>query len=414
MGCCERTHLTAEYNAPGRNLLLHGERERNLRARWILVCALWLASFAFSVSSYVFLNDHFDRISRARQIARYGELPFSDFLDPGYFMTEFSSAGLQLLLGDSLLADVLLGSVFVATGSTLVACLSWQVSKSYLVSLVAAVLALFAFPRGYDFDKVLFYPMAVALCWRYADAPSAKHLWALAIGATVSGLFRYDTGVFVLVAALATLGVVHAGDWVALRRRLRGLLVALGCLSLPVLAYLQWTAGVLNSVDQVVSYGQREFGGTRISTAPAISLTALLTLRQLPPPSQTVIIRWHPSVDEKTRTSAEARYTLVEGTPREDGDQTWRYRIEDPSTSTLRSLLQDPIVQDASGIVQERLTLTPESWWMRSQRAVPLLRVRLFAGAWHVANAEALLYDLFHLLPFVAAFALRYNQGDMA
>src|SRR5262245_35473530 len=121
--------------------LLHSDRDRTLRSRRIILGVLWLAAFALSVSSYVFLDDHFDRISRARQIARYGELPFRDFLDPGYFVTEFSSAGLQLLLGDSLLADVLLSSVFVASGTTLVASLCSRVSHSMLVSLAAATLA---------------------------------------------------------------------------------------------------------------------------------------------------------------------------------------------------------------------------------------------------------------------------------
>jgi hypothetical protein len=382
----------------------HGNHSWSSRSSWILLCAVCVAAFVFSVSSYVFLDDHFGRISPARQIARYGDLPFKDFLDPGFLMTEFSSAGLQLLLGDSLLGDVLLSSLFVATGTTLVAYLAWQVSRSYLASLLATLLTLLTFPRAYDFDKVLFYPAAVVLCWRHAESPSKNRLWTLAAGAVVSGLFRYDTGVFVLVSALATLAVAHAGNWMTLGRQVLRLAMAVGCLSLPVVGYLQWTAGLLNTVDQVTSYGQREVGGTRISTAPAISLTAPLTLAQLPPPSQTVVIRWRAAIDEETRRGAEARYTLVEGIPREEGNDTWRYRIQDPSASTLRSLLQDPLVQDTSGIAQDRLT--PESWWMRAQRAIPPLRVRLFAGAWHVDNAEAFLYYLFHSLPFVAALAL--------
>ncbi|HEU4693106.1 MAG TPA: hypothetical protein VFS23_32310, partial [Vicinamibacterales bacterium] len=62
--------------------------------------AIWLAAFCFSFLTLEFVNDHFGRISPGRQIARYGELPFSDFLDPGYFLTELSSAAVQRLFGD--------------------------------------------------------------------------------------------------------------------------------------------------------------------------------------------------------------------------------------------------------------------------------------------------------------------------
>jgi hypothetical protein len=176
---------------------------------------------------------------------------------------------------------------------------------------------------------------------------------------------------------------------------------------LPALVYLQWTAGILNAADQVVSYAQREMRGTRISTPPTISLSRPLSFAPLPPPPREIIIRWQPSVDDDSRKAAEARHALVDGTPRGGQDErTWRYRIEDSSAPSLRALLDDPLVQDTSGIDQRRMTLTPEPWWTRAQRAVPLLRLRLFAGAWHGDNADTLLYYLFHWLPFGAALAL--------
>src|SRR4029079_11808904 len=99
--------------------------------RVAFIPVFWLGALTVSVSTYNIINDHFDRISRARQIARYGELPFRDFFDPGYFMTEFSSAGLPLLLGDSLLGEILLNTVFIATGATLVFVLARRASDSY-------------------------------------------------------------------------------------------------------------------------------------------------------------------------------------------------------------------------------------------------------------------------------------------
>ena len=248
------------------------DRSRSAALQPIVLAVLWLVAFVFTVSSFAFHNDHFDRISRARQIARYGEWPFRDFFDPGYFMTEFVGARLQLLLGDNLLGDVLLSSIGVATGTVVVAGLSLRVSQSLITALAASLLALLALPRGYDFDKVLFYPLAVALCWRYVDVPTAKRVWAIAAGVVIAALFRYDTGIYAAGAAVVAVVTVHAGEWKVLSRRLGLLAAAVACLSLPVLLFLHLTAGLPNVVDQVVTYAIREGAGTRIAAPPAMAL----------------------------------------------------------------------------------------------------------------------------------------------
>ncbi len=370
------------------------------------LCVLWLVSLFISAATYSLFNDQFDRVSRARQVARYGELPFRDFFDPGYFMTEFVSGGLQLLMGDNLLGEWLLDSVFIASGVTLVAALAWRVSNSLVLASLAALLSLLALPRGYDFDKVFFYPLGVMLCWRYVELPAAARIWALAGGMVVSAVFRYDTGVYIAAAALAAMLVVHAGAWQTLGRRVGLLVLAVICLSLPPLVFLQFTSGVVDAAGQVLTYGQRESAGTRISTPLPFSLTQPISLADVPL-ARRVIVRWAPTVDEVTRAAAEVRHTLVDGRLRgEPTERTWDYQIGDPSPSRLRSLVQDPLVEDTSGIDRARFTLPEEARWIRVQRAVPFLRLRLFAGSWHEANADAVLYYLFHGLPVVAALAL--------
>ena len=247
-------------------------QSRHAALQPIVFAVLWLVAFVFTVSSFVFHNDHFDRISRARQIARYGEWPYRDFFDPGYFMTEFVGAALQRLLGDSLLGDVLLSSVFIATGTVLVATLSLHVSQSLVTSLVASILALAALPRAYDFDKVLFYPLAVAVCWRYVDLPTAKRVSAIAACGVIAALFRYDTGIYVAAAAVVAVVTVHAGEWNVLARRLGLLAAVVVCLSLPALLFLHVTAGLPHVVDQVVTYAIREGAGTRIAAPPVMVL----------------------------------------------------------------------------------------------------------------------------------------------
>ena len=69
-------------------------RRDRLRGAAALLLLFWLLALWLAIGSYSLTNDQFGRISPARQIARYGELPFRDYFDPGYFLTEYSSAAL--------------------------------------------------------------------------------------------------------------------------------------------------------------------------------------------------------------------------------------------------------------------------------------------------------------------------------
>lgn len=226
---------------------------------------LWLGSLWFSLGTLVFLNDHFGRISPARQIAFFGEFPFRDYFDPGYFLTELTSAGLMRLLGDNLLGEVLLTTTCIATGTLLVFLLAQRLTGSIVPALVSAVLALLLLPRAYDYDKVLFYPLGLMLCWRYVDRPNVARLWACAAGLVVAALFRYDNGVFLGAAMVVTIGVVHAGDWGLAVKRIGGLFAAIACIALPVLVFIHYQGGLGDAIDQMVTYGGRETARTQLS-----------------------------------------------------------------------------------------------------------------------------------------------------
>ena len=313
------------------------------RVAFILV--FWLGALTVSVSTYNIINDHFDRISRARQIARYGELPFRDFFDPGYFMTEFSSAGLQLLLGDSLLGEMLLNTVIIATGATLVFVLARRVSDSDLGGLAPALLALFAMPRAYDFDKVLFYPLGIFLCWRYVDRPGARRALELAAGITIGALFRYDTGIYTGLAAVVTMLVLHWREPKVCARRigLCGFTAALA--GLVVLVPIVGFGGVPDAIDQVVTYAVREKARTQVGRAPRFSI----------------------------------------------GNFVGRASISSPA---------------ASVIDRGRQSFPEEPLWIRAQRRFSPLQLRILPGAWTAGNATAFVYHFFWGLPFVAVIAI--------
>ncbi len=169
------------------------------------------------------------------------------------------------LLGDNLLGEVLLTTTFIATGTLLVFLLARRLTGSIVASLIGAGLALAFLPRAYDYDKVLFYPLGLMLCWRYVERPVAARLWACAAGLVVAALFRYDNGVFLGAAMVVTIGVAHAGEWAVAAKRIGGLLVAVACLALPVLLFLQFQIGLADAIDQMITYGRRETARTQLA-----------------------------------------------------------------------------------------------------------------------------------------------------
>jgi hypothetical protein len=381
---------------------------RSAATTWLVGPLLGLAALLFSLATFELSNDHFGRISPARQIARAGELPFRDFFDPGYFLTELSSAAFQRLLGDSLIGEALLTSGFIAAGTVLVWLLARHISGSSLTGVIAAVLALMFFPREYDYDKVLFYPMGVLLAWRYVERPTVARVWALAAGLVVAGLYRYDTGVFIAAAAAVSMAVVHAREWGTLSRRL-GLLAGTSlCISMPALVFVQFNGGLVNAADQMVTYGRRETARTQLHNPPKLSIERLAIVEEKPP--RVVLVRWAQSVDGAARAAAEARHGLAGGRLQDSPEErTWEYRLADESSTTLRALLTDPEVEDTAGIDRLNVDLARETIGARMLRAIPLLRVRLLPGAWHVDNANAFLYQLFRLLPLVALVVLVFD-----
>jgi hypothetical protein len=365
---------------------------------------LWLAACAWALGGFSVSNDHFGRISPARQIARYHELPFRDFFDPGYFLTELSSAALQWMLGDNLLGELLLTSVFIATGTVIVYLLVRRVTGSIRVSLAAAVLALFAVPRPYDYDKVLFYPLGILLACRYAEHPTTRRAVAFGGMLVIAALFRYDTGVYLAVAAAAALVAQHRRDWRSFAGTSARLGAVLTFLSLPVIGVLHGQFDLRDVVDQAWTYGVRERARTEISAWPVPVLGPPFGFAP-PQPRSRIAIRWAASVDDGARAAVAERLGLLDGVPPDYAEsRTWSYAITDTSREALGRIVGDPAVEDTGGIERGALVLSdPEPWWSRAGRLFPPLRVRVFPEFWQPANASALLYNLCWGLPLLAA-----------
>ena len=375
-----------------------------------------LLAFLFSLATYVFSDDHFGRISPGRQISRYGELPFRDFFDPGYFLTEFSSAAMQRLLGDNLLGEMLLTSSFVAGGAVAILVLVRWTGGSLPLAVVTAMVAVLSFRRPYDYDKFLFYPLGLLACWRYAGTRRVRDLALIAGFAVVAGLFRYDNGVFVVSSALVGLAATHARERSVLVRRFAVFAAASVLAVFPYAVFLQLNGGLVDGLDKMATYARTEGARTRVATLPSGMLSDVQVTPLPPPPPNRVQIRWAAGT-EQTRASLESRYSLHGGTPQGDpAARTWRYEIENSSRDNLRALVNDPAVADTALIDRANLTLTPqESWQLRLWRRIPFFGAR--SVSWTPEGAAKVIYYVVLAISLVAVALVARStsvvlQGD--
>ena len=363
---------------------------------------VWVLAWLFTLTVYTFTDDHFDRISRARQITRYGELPFRDFFDPGYFLTEFVSAAVQRVAGDNLLGEMLLTSAFIATGALVVMLLVRRITPSATTAAVITVLVVVASPRPYDFDKFFFYPFGILLCWHYIDRRTVRSLLWLAGAVVAAGMFRYDNGMFIAVAALVTIVAVHVREAATMMRRAGVFAAACLVWAIPYLVFLQMTAGIVDAASQMIDYARREGARTRIAEVPTDVFSDLRIEPLQPPPPDRIQVRWNPAADEE-RQQLETRYRLHGGVARGDpADHTWLYEIQDVSRENLRALIDDPRVADTHLVDRAMARLTSqESFARRLHRNIPLLR--RWDVSWSASGAAGLLYYFFVGVPIVAA-----------
>ena len=70
-------------------------------------------------------------------------------------------------------------------------------------------MAVLSMPRLYNYPKVFFYVAAIVVAWWYASRPDRGRLIALAVVTVVAFLFRHDHGVYIGLATLALLAILH-------------------------------------------------------------------------------------------------------------------------------------------------------------------------------------------------------------
>lgn len=339
-----------------------------------------------------FSNDEFGYLARARQI-QAGDVPFRDFNDPGWFLTDYFSASAQWLGGYSLGSQALLTIGMLSVAAVLTFLLAWRAAGSLLPALLAVAVHVALEPRHYNYPKLVLYATAITLAWAYIDRPTRPRLAALGAIIGIGFLFRHDYLIYLGAFGLITIALVHRG---AIRRAFPA--AAWLCTSAaffvgPFLLFLALNGGIGEYFRLASVYVRRDaqrttFSFPRLSYDPATPLLAIRRPQEDTPP---VNVRWR-MVTDPQRRDREVKYgleggTIVEGT-------TWHYRLQDVSRSNIESLVRDPLVDDTSGIDRTNFTV-----------AAPVA-TRLETQLDSLENATAFLYYAFLSLPFIAAGVL--------
>jgi hypothetical protein len=153
-----------------------------------------------------FSNDHFDHLARAGQVL-LGDWPVRDFVDPGLPLMYLLSAAVQAIVGSPLLAEALL----FASGLAVAAALSFRAAAlaagSITVACFAVILRVAAYPRSYNYPKLLTYALAVTVGWWAVQRLNGRRLAALAAVTALSYYFRHDHGFYVAIGAVVLLTV---------------------------------------------------------------------------------------------------------------------------------------------------------------------------------------------------------------
>jgi hypothetical protein len=372
---------------------------RHTVADGLLVVAVFGAAFFYRFNTLGgtlggFSNDQFGYLARGRQI-QGGELPFRDFNDPGWILTDALSGLAQWLGGYNLRSEALLTVGMLSLGAAITFMLARRASGSTLAALVAIAIHIALDARHYNYPKIVLYAAAIALAWAYAERPGVRRLVVLGGFVGLAFLFRHDNIVYLGMFVVVTLALVHRQSMRDAAMAIAGASAAAAVVVVPFLLFLAFNGGVREYFRAAFVYVVRDAERTSFAL-PRLTLDFSRPLiawsTGLPPERARINVRWS-AMPPAERQLREARYSLDAG--RDIDGTTWSYVLGDQSPDNIKSLVHDPLVEDTHGLDRTAFTLAG---------ATPARRLETQLDT--VTNATAFLYYCFLLLPVLAGFVL--------
>lgn len=308
---------------------------------------VFVGTLVLRLSTISITNDDYLHLALAHQLL-LGGLPFRDFIDPGELLFNYTSAGVQLLLGANMLSEAILDTTGMALGYTLVFLMARRASASTLLALVVTVVAVLLLPRPYGYPKILVHAVGLWLIWRYADRRSAPALVATAVWTALAFLFRHDYGLYVGVAAAAMFLLLHGpeGGRVLADRAWR-FGAAAAVLVLPFLVFVQLHGGVVSHVRNTLQTARGEYVRT-VDEAPSFALDWSGWIPMPVAEAPRIKVRWVTGIAAVERQALESRFGLAMVEP--DDEWTWYYELGDTSARNIEAFVTHASVADTDGV----------------------------------------------------------------
>jgi hypothetical protein len=348
------------------------------------------------------INDHFMHVVFGRQLI-WGRLPVRDAVSLGMPLQTGLSAAAEWLVGYRLLSEALIIGIAFAAAAVLTFLIIRRASGSIVIAVVGALLEVAIAPRTYSYPKILVYAAGILLLWRYIDRPSPRRAVELGLATAVAFYLRHDHGLY-LGLAVVTVMAMRAGRSI----RDAGQQIAtfgLTCVLLvtPFFAYVEVFGSVRDYARDLRQFSARERASNPFvwPSWPLSSPGSVARWTSAQDRAAQINIRWNPAASDASRRQAAARYHLQ--VPDAGALESGRFTLTDVSRANGSALVNDPSIEDTSGIDRTTGEVYIPGWYIGP--------VRLLEGIDTAQAASALLFFVFLLLPAAGAVALVRNPG---
>ena len=169
-----------------------------------------------------------------------GDVLDKDVFDPGTPLQSLLSYAGQLATGHRPLGEAVIAGTFKIIGVVLAYFLARGVTgRRWSAAVIAIIVAILAQPNGvYADDRMVLYPGAVLLAWRYLEKPASRSTIPFGVITAIAFLLRHDHGLFIGLPLLVTILLTRRSPW--------PFLLTAGVLVLPWVLWVQSTEGLVS------------------------------------------------------------------------------------------------------------------------------------------------------------------------
>ena len=317
-----------------------------------------------------------------------GDHPYQDFFEWGAPLQAVVSMCAQVIAGNRLIGEFMVQWLGITIGAVVSFHLGLRLTRSVsaLLLMVAFSVAILAATATYHYPKLLWYPLAVWVMWRYMEAPGVRRAAVMGLVTAAAFLFRHDHGVY--VAGAAALAVVLTRLVAPESRRLRAAVVEGGGAAAAALIVLSPWLLLVQLNEGVPAYVEARLQRYAVGSPYSNPYWSLLTMNpvraltpELPPAPVPVEVsfEWQDRIrpEERDRLAREHGLRLLRGP---DADNRWHYEAQDRFSPRLLGLQGS--IDNTAGIDWARLSdlrwpLPPRAesvmWLQQMALAVPLL-----------------------------------------